>query len=144
MRRGWDETSPSAVELAPLLVRAGAQGLAIHGRYREQFCRGKANWECIAAVKARVSVPVWGNGDVKSADTALELLQRTGCDGVMIGRGALGNPWLLREIDHYLRHGEYLPRPSLGERADLALFHLNQLALHVYPQDSLAHRRAYS
>ncbi|NMB11781.1 MAG: tRNA dihydrouridine synthase DusB [Firmicutes bacterium] len=128
MRRGWDETSPSAVELAPLLVRAGAQGLAIHGRYREQFYRGKANWECIAAVKARVSVPVWGNGDVKSADTALELLQRTGCDGVMIGRGALGNPWLLREIDHYLRHGEYLPRPSLGERADLALLHLNQLA----------------
>ena len=128
MRRGWDETSPSAVELAPLLVRSGAQGLAIHGRYREQFYRGKADWECIGAVKAIVSVPVWGNGDINSPDTALELLQQTGCDGVMIGRGALGNPWLLREVVHYLHHGKYLPRPSLEERADLALRHLRQLA----------------
>jgi tRNA-dihydrouridine synthase B len=128
MRRGWDETSPSAAEIAPLLVEAGAQGLTIHGRYREQFYRGKADWECIAAVKAAVGVPVWGNGDVDSPDAALKMLQQTGCDGVAIGRAALGNPWIFREVTHYLRCGEYLPKPSIRERLDLALAHLEEEA----------------
>lgn len=128
LRRGWNESSPSAVDMAPLLVRAGAQGLSVHGRYREQFYRGKADWECIAAVKARVGVPVWGNGDVDSPERALELLQRTGCDGVMIGRAALGNPWIFKEIVHYLRYRQYLPKPSLEEKIELAVSHLSQLA----------------
>ncbi len=126
MRRGWDENSPTAAEIAPLLVKAGAQGLTIHGRYREQFYRGKADWDCIAAVKAAVDVPVWGNGDVDSPDAALKMLQETGCDGVMIGRSALGNPWIFREVSHYLRWREYLPKPSLRERLDLALAHLEK------------------
>jgi len=126
MRRGWDENSPTAAEIAPLLVKAGAQGLTIHGRYREQFYRGKADWDCIAAVKAAVDVPVWGNGDVDSPDAALKMLQETGCDGVMIGRSALGNPWIVREVSPYLRWREYLPKPSLRERLDLALAHLEK------------------
>jgi tRNA-dihydrouridine synthase B len=126
LRRGWDEASPSAADLAPLLAAAGAQAFTIHGRYREQFYRGEADWESIAAVKAVVDVPVWGNGDVDSPDAALRMLQQTGCDGVMIGRAALGNPWIFREVHNFLRCGEYLPRPSLRERLELALAHLEE------------------
>ena len=129
LRRGWDEKSLSVVELAPLLVQAGAASLTVHGRYREQFYRGQADWECVAAVKGVVDVPVWGNGDVDTPDAALRLLRRTGCDGVMIGRGALGNPWIFREVVHYLRRGEYLPKPTLRDRVELALSHLEQQAM---------------
>lgn len=128
MRRGWDEGSPTAAELAPLLVNAGAQAITIHGRYREEFYKGRADWECIAEAKAIVDVPVWGNGDIDSPDAALKIKQRTGCDGIMIGRAALGNPWIFREITHYLYQGEYLARPSLIERVALALYHLEELA----------------
>ena len=128
MRRGWDEHSPSAVELAPLLVDAGAQSLAIHGRYREQFYRGRADWECIAAVKQAVRVPVWGNGDVDSPVAAAELMDVTGCDGIMIGRAALGNPWIFREVTNYLRDQVHLSRPSIMERVELAIVHLEGVA----------------
>lgn len=128
MRRGWDERSPTAAELAPLLVSAGAQAIAVHGRYREEFYRGRADWGCIAEVKAVVHVPVWGNGDIDSPAAAVDVLQETGCDGVMIGRAALGYPWIFREITHYLCHGEYVASPSLSERVALALCHLQELA----------------
>lgn len=124
MRRGWDEYSPSAVDLAPLLVEAGAQSLTIHGRYREQFYRGKADWGCIAAVKQAVSVSVWGNGDVDSPTAAQKLMDTTDCDGIMVGRAALGNPWIFRRINHYLKHGVLIPEPSPQERAKVAIEHL--------------------
>ncbi|NLK08206.1 MAG: tRNA dihydrouridine synthase DusB [Firmicutes bacterium] len=124
LRRGWDKDSPPAETIAPLLVKAGAQGLAVHGRYRDQFYRGKADWECIARVKANVDVPVWGNGDVDSPEAALLLRQTTNCDGVMIGRAALGNPWLFHRINQYVLRGVLLPEPSLAERAKLAVEHL--------------------
>lgn len=124
MRRGWDEDSPSALDLAPLLVEAGAKSLTIHGRYREQFYRGQADWESIAAVKQAVSVPVWGNGDVDSPIAAQKLMEKTNCDGIMVGRGALGNPWIFNRINHYLKHGIPIPEPSPKERAELAIEHL--------------------
>jgi tRNA-dihydrouridine synthase B len=128
MRRGWDEESPTAASLAPLLVNAGAQSIAVHGRYREEFYRGRADWDCIAEVKAVVNVPVWGNGDIDSPNAAVEMMEQTGCDGIMVGRAALGNPWIFREIIYYLRHGVHRARPSIRERLGLALYHLEELA----------------
>ncbi len=142
LRRGWDAASPPAAKIAPLLEKAGAQGFTVHGRYREQFYRGKADWECIAEVKAAVNVPVWGNGDVDSPDAALKMMEQTGCDGVMIGRAALGNPWIFREVTYYLRYGDYLPKPSLRERMDLALAHLQEEASVVGEVDGVKRMRS--
>ncbi len=127
MRKGWDETSVNAVELARLVVDAGAAAVTVHGRTRSQFYAGKADWEIIAAVKRAVDVPVIGNGDIRAPQDVLSMMRQTSCDGVMIGRAALGNPWILSQTVHYLETGDLLPGPTLEERVEKALKHFELL-----------------
>ena len=127
MRKGWDENSVNAVEVAKLVVDAGAAAVTVHGRTRSQFYSGRADWGIIEAVKRGVSVPVIGNGDIWDPVDAERMLAVTGCDAVMIARGALGNPWLFARTAHYLRTGEKLPGPGPEERVDMALRHFDLL-----------------
>src|SRR5574344_1739256 len=110
IRSGWDENHINAVEVAKICEKAGASAITIHGRTRSQGYSGKANWNIIKEVKENVSIPVIGNGDVTSCYKAKEMLDTTGCDAVMIGRGCLGNPWLIKECVNYLNNCE-LPQP---------------------------------
>ncbi len=123
-RKGWDDGHVNAVEVAKAVESAGAQAVTIHGRTAKQLYSGEADWSIIGEVKQAVSIPVIGNGDVVTPDDALSLLQQTGCDGVMIGRGALGNPWIFREVTHYLTTGERLASPTARERIKVAIEHL--------------------
>lgn len=127
MRKGWDEENINAVELAKQVVAAGAVAVTVHGRTRNQFYSGEADWEIIKKVKAAVDVPVIGNGDIRSPQDAARMLEQTGCDGVMIGRAAMGNPWLFKQTVHYLNTGELLPPPTSEERIAVALRHLEMI-----------------
>ncbi len=124
IRKGFDEENINAVEIARIAQECGAAAVAVHGRTRQQFYSGQADWEIIARVKEAVSIPVIGNGDVTDALSAKRLLEETGCDGVMIGRAVRGNPWIFREIDHYLETGEILLRPSGKEICETILRHI--------------------
>ncbi|QJD85890.1 tRNA dihydrouridine synthase DusB [Cohnella herbarum] len=128
MRIGWDDEHIYAVENAQAVERAGGAAVSVHGRTREQLYTGKANWDILRDVKQAVNIPVIGNGDVFSPEDAKRLLEHTNCDGVMIGRGALGNPWMLYRTVHYLTTGELLPDPSPGEKIRIAVLHLDRLA----------------
>jgi nifR3 family TIM-barrel protein len=128
MRIGWDDQHIYAVENAQAVERAGGAAVSVHGRTREQLYAGKANWDIIRDVKQAVSIPVIGNGDVFSPEDAKRMLEHTGADGVMIGRGALGNPWMLYRTVHYLTTGEMLPEPAPSEKIRIALLHLDRLA----------------
>ncbi len=123
-RKGWDEDSVNAVEFARIVEAAGASAVAVHGRTRNQFYSGKADWQIIEQVKAAVAVPVIGNGDVWTPQDAVRLLESTGCDGIMVGRGAMGNPWLFRQIVHFLQYREESAPPTARERIDTAIRHL--------------------
>ncbi|WP_051250569.1 tRNA dihydrouridine synthase DusB [Paenibacillus harenae] len=127
MRIGWDDEHIYAVQNAQAVERAGGKAVSVHGRTREQLYTGKANWDIIKDVKDAVSIPVIGNGDVFSPEDAKRLLEHTGCDGVMIGRGALGNPWMLYRTIQYLTNGELLSDPSPREKIEVAILHLNRL-----------------
>ena len=127
IRSGWDHEHINAVEVAKICEEAGAQAICVHPRTRSQGYTGKADWSIIKSVKEAVSIPVIGNGDIKSCYDAKRMLEETGCDAVMIGRGVLGNPWLIKECVTYLEAGEVLPKPSLKERIDMCLNHLNLL-----------------
>lgn len=127
IRKGWDNESVNAVEMAKIAEKNGAAAITVHGRTRQQFYSGKADLDIIRAVKEAVSVPVIGNGDIVDEESALHMLQYTGCDGIMIGRGAQGNPWIFGQIIHFLKTGEQLPKPSLEERAEKMLMHLELL-----------------
>lgn len=119
-RKGIDEEHVNAVEIAKIAEACGVAAVAVHGRTREQYYSGKADWNIIAQVKQAVKIPVIGNGDVVDGPSAKRLLEETGCDGIMIGRAARGNPWIFSEISHYLQTGENLARPS-GEEIKRAL-----------------------
>jgi nifR3 family TIM-barrel protein len=112
IRKGFDDDSVNAVEIAKIIEEAGASAVAVHGRTREQYYSGQADWDIIRQVKEAVSIPVIGNGDVTSGERALAMREQTGCDGVMIGRGAQGNPWIFRELLEYEKTGVMPPRPS--------------------------------
>ncbi|WP_293694163.1 tRNA dihydrouridine synthase DusB [uncultured Phascolarctobacterium sp.] len=126
-RAGWDDNNRNAVEIARAVEAAGVSAVAVHGRTRQQFYEGKADWSIIADVKQAVSVPVFGNGDIFTVADGLRMLEQTGCDGLMIGRGADGNPWLFTALAAALR-GEPQPQPpSLKERLAQAAEHLEML-----------------
>lgn len=130
IRAGWDENSINAVEVAKICEQAGAAAIAVHGRTRMQQYSGRADWKIIGAVKRAVSVPVLGNGDVKCGRDALRMLDETGCDGVLIARGAQGNPWLFREVKAAME-GMDCPPITGRERVEMALRHLNlEVQLH--------------
>ena len=123
IRKGFNDESVNAVEIAKIVESCGVAAIAVHGRTREQYYSGKADWDIIRQVKEAVSIPVIGNGDIFTPQAARQMLEETGCDGVMVARGAQGNPWIFREIDHYLETGELLPRPSAEEICHTILRH---------------------
>ena len=124
IRKGWDDTCINAVEIAKIAEDSGISAIAIHGRTREQYYSGKADWDIIREVKENVSIPVIGNGDVFEVEDAINMLNKTNCDAIMIGRGAQGNPWIFKRINHYMQTGEILPEPTLEEKIDTAMKHL--------------------
>lgn len=126
-RKGWDDGSVNAVEVAKAVEQAGAQAVAVHGRTAAQLYTGQADWSIIRAVKEAVQIPVVGNGDVETPQDAVRLIVETGCDGVMVGRAALGYPWIFREIAHYLETGQTLPSPGVEERIEVSIQHLRLL-----------------
>ncbi|MGG0821569.1 tRNA dihydrouridine synthase DusB [Paenibacillus turicensis] len=128
MRIGWDSEHIYVVDNAKAVEQAGAQAVTVHGRTREQLYTGTADWNYIRQVKESVSIPVIGNGDVGSPEDAKRMLDETGCDGVMIGRGALGNPWMLYRTIEYLKSGQLLPEPGLNEKIKIAILHMDRLA----------------
>ena len=125
-RLGWDENSKYIVEVAERLQDVGIQAISIHGRTRKQMYKGEADWSLIASVKdnPRINIPVFGNGDVDSPEKAKEKKNTYGVDGIMIGRGAIGYPWIFNEIKHYLKTGEQLAKPTMKERLNLCREHL--------------------
>ncbi|HLN20684.1 MAG TPA: tRNA dihydrouridine synthase DusB [Bacteroidales bacterium] len=127
-RIGWDDDTKNIVEIAEMLQDKGIQGLTIHGRTRAQMYKGKADWSLIGEVKnnQRMHIPIIGNGDIDSPEKAKEMFSRYGVDGIMIGRGTVGRPWIFRDIRHYLSTGDLLPEPTVSEKADIALFHLEK------------------
>ena len=123
IRKGFDEDSINAVEIAKIIEDAGGAAVAVHGRTREQYYSGKADWDIIRQVKEAVSIPVIGNGDVVSGESAIAMMEQTGCDGVMIGRGAQGNPWIFSELLEYGKTGVMPQRPSMEELKEMMLRH---------------------
>ena len=123
IRKGFDDSCINAVEIAKIIEEAGAAAVAVHGRTREQYYSGQADWDIIRQVKEAVKIPVIGNGDVFTPEDAKRMLEETGCDGIMVGRGAKGNPWIFKRITHYLETGELLPGPTLMEVRDMILRH---------------------
>lgn len=127
-RKGFDNDHLNALEIAKIAEESGAAAITIHGRTREQYYSGKADWDIIKAVKSEIkTIPVIGNGDIFTPQDAKNMLEYTGCDGIMIGRGCQGNPFIFKRVIHYLNIGELLPEPSYEEKLNLAKRHLNML-----------------
>ncbi len=127
MRIGWDDQHVFAVQNALAAEAAGASAIAMHGRTRVQMYEGKANWEVLKEVKSQLKIPFMGNGDVKTPEDAKRMLEYVGADGVMIGRAALGNPWMIHRTQHYLETGELIPEPTPREKIETAKLHLKRL-----------------
>ena len=123
IRKGFNDESINAVEIAKIIEDAGGAAVAVHGRTREQYYSGKADWDIIRQVKEAVKIPVIGNGDVVSGESALAMMTETGCDGVMIGRGAQGNPWIFSQLIEYEKTGVMPKRPSSKELKEMMLLH---------------------
>lgn len=127
IRKGFDDEHINAVEMAKIAEDAGAAAVAVHGRTREQFYSGRADWDIIRQVKEAVSIPVIGNGDLLTAEDVIAMEAQTGCDGFMIARGAQGNPWIFRQILHYFETGEHLTKPTLEEVTQMILRHARMM-----------------
>lgn len=127
IRKGFDEDHCNAVEIAKIAEDCGVAAIAVHGRTREQYYSGKADWEIIARVKEAVQIPVIGNGDITSPQAAADMIKQTGCDGIMIGRGAQGNPWIFRQVTQYLETGTLPPLPDNTEKREMILRHAELL-----------------
>lgn len=125
IRKGWDDNSINAVEFSKMIEESGADAITIHGRTRVQMYEGVADWDIIKKVKENISIPLIGNGDVKSPIDAKNLLEYTGCNGIMIGRGAMGNPFIFKRIDHFFKTGEIIDEVPASDRIDTAIYHLN-------------------
>lgn len=126
IRKGWNDENIVAVEVAKIIERAGALAITVHGRTREEFYLGKADWDIIKKVKESVNIPVIGNGDIKSPEDALKMFEQTNADGIMIGRASLGNPWIFKYIIDYLKIGEYNDSfPNNEEKLKLIIEHIN-------------------
>jgi len=126
-RLGWDDKTKNVMEVAERLQDIGIKALSIHGRTRAQLYKGPADWTLIGEIKnnPRITIPIFGNGDIDSVEKAVEMRNRYGVDGVMIGRASIGNPWIFNEIKHFIKHGEYLPKPSVAQRIDVCRKHLD-------------------
>lgn len=127
IRSGWDQNSINAVEVAKICEKAGASAITVHPRTRSQLYKGKADLDIIKQVKENVNIPVIGNGDIKDIESAKHMLEYTKCDAIMIGRGVLGNPWLIKKIDTYLKTGEIIQEPTYNDKIDMCLKHMDYL-----------------
>ncbi len=134
MRSGWAENNTNAVEIALKAEKAGAAAVAVHGRTRNQFYRGKADWQVIKEVSENLGIPVIGNGDIFDPQDVIDMFNETGCKAVMIGRGCQGNPWIFKRIIHYLQTGKILPRVTEFDKINMAIRHL-QMACDYYGED---------
>ncbi len=123
IRKGFGGEDRNAVEIAKIIEANGGAAVAVHGRTREQYYHGTADWSIIREVKEAVSIPVIGNGDIFTPQDAKQMIEETGCDGIMIARGAQGNPWIFKQVKEYLEHGVLLPKPSIDEMVDMILRH---------------------
>lgn len=127
IRKGWDDNSVNAVELAEILEKNGAAAIAVHGRTRMQMYSGEVDYDIIRRVKEAVDIPVIGNGDITDVQSAAIMLEKTGCDAIMIGRGALGNPWIFQQINAYLNECRVIPEPTLTEKMTVMLAHIKKI-----------------
>lgn len=148
MRIGWDENRINVLEMAKLAEEAGVKAVAVHGRTREQFYRDHANWRIIRKVKEHLNIPVIANGDIRTVDDLIKIREITGCEAVMVGRAAQGNPWIFRQLTQYLKTGERLPGPTMEERKDIILRHLDMLLKfkgdYVGPREMRKHATWYT
>lgn len=144
MRLGWSRDTLNAVELAQAAEEAGAAAITVHGRTREDFYTGKADWKEIQKVVDAVKIPVIGNGDVTDGKSAKDLMEETGCAAVAIGRAAWGNPWIFREVNTYLETGEIIPPPSWEMRLQMARRHLHGLCLEKGEYAAVREMRAHA
>ena len=142
-RKGFNDTSVNAVEFAKMAEGSGVASVAVHGRTREQYYSGKADWDIIRQVKEAVKIPVIGNGDIFTPQDAGRMMEETGCDGIMVARGAKGNPWIFRRINHYLDTGEILPGPSIEEIQAMILRHGHMLAAYKGEQTAMREMRGH-
>lgn len=144
IRLGIDFDHINCVEIAKLIEKAGASAIAIHGRTRSQMYEGHADWTWIKKVKEAVHIPVMGNGDVRTPEDALRMLEETGCDAVMVGRAALGNPWVIKRMVEYVEHGQLLDEPSANEKLDQCLIHAKRLIIIEGEKNAIRQMRGHA
>ena len=143
IRKGWDDATINAVQIAQIAEENGACAVAVHGRTREQYYSGKADWDIIKQVKRAVAIPVIGNGDVVGPIEAKRLFEDTGCDAIMVGRGAQGNPWIFNQINSYLEEGRIVQAPTAQQKIEMIIRHMNMLIEHKGERTGILEMRSH-